>query len=115
MNIVRGIASFLLIGLVLVTTLCAQACFDPAPKSECPVHNSNDCCKHEDSNAGRAILATLSQHRVTIGVIASMIPVAQLPRMDIDGWENPSWSNLDFYSSFLKQPLSPPIPHALRI
>jgi hypothetical protein len=115
MNIVRGLASSLLIGLVLVTTLCAQACFDPAPKSECPVHQSNDCCKHEDSNAGRATLATLSQHRITTGVIASMVPVAQLPEIDLRSWENPLQSNPDFYLSFLKQPLPPPIPHALRI
>jgi|KBSSwiStaDraftv2_1062776.scaffolds.fasta_scaffold110461_3 hypothetical protein len=115
MNIARGFASLMLISLVIVTTICAQACLEPARDSSCPVHSSDDCCKHDDSNAGRATLATLSHQRTEMGVIASTTPVAQLPEVDLPGWGNPSRSTPDFYSSFLKEPLSPSILHALRI
>ena len=115
MKLDRSLASVLLISLVLVTTLCAQACFEPARDAKCPVHSTNDCCKHEDSNAGKGTVAALSPHRITIGVIASTTPVAQLPDLDLPGWGNISRSDPDFYQSFLKHPLSPPIPHTLRI
>src|SRR5437773_4900207 len=77
MTVGGRIVSLILVGLVFVTTLCAQACFDPAPNSKCPMHQTNDCCKHEDSNAGRVTLATLNHHRITKVTIAWPAQAAQ--------------------------------------
>jgi hypothetical protein len=112
----RRIASLFLISLVFVTTLCAQACFDPVPDSKCPMHQTSDCCKHEDSNAGRVTLATLNQHRMTRVVIAWPAQVAHQSSTDLIGFQFATSLETELHPPALSRPLIPSsVPLALRI
>jgi len=111
-----GVASLLLIGLVFLTTFCAQACFEPAPISNCPVHQNNDCCKHEDSNAGKVTLTTLNHHRVTKVFVARPAQLATIPMADPFVFSLLRKTETGFQPASLNRPLSPsPILHAIRI
>jgi hypothetical protein len=116
MKLGRSLASLLLISLVLLTTFCAQACFDPVPASKCPMHQTNDCCKHEDSNAGRVTLATLNHHRITKVFSVRPAQLAPLTAPDPFVFSLLPDTETGFQSSPQGRLLSPSCsPHILRI